>query len=193
MSPRTTALDKVDIEHCHHHSNFFWTSERRIPFTAIWRTYPRVTAFPREGFTKERCEKCILGIKLFEFQSWLHQALHSQKGLLGGSDGKESTGTAGDLGWIPGLGRSPGEGNGYSLQYSGLENSIDRGTRQATVHGVTKLDTTERLSLSFLKGLLDLSVPQFPYLQIGANDRNYLLRFLWRLKDKIYIMHLEQC
>ena len=41
-----------------------------------------------------------------------------------------------------------------------------------------ELDTTERLSLSFLKGLLDLSVPQFPYLQIGANGRNYLLRFL---------------
>ena len=39
---------------------------------------------------------------------------------------------------IPGLGRSLGEGNGYPLQYSGLENSMDRGTWQATVHGVTK-------------------------------------------------------
>ena len=43
------------------------------------------------------------------------------------SDGKVSVCQAGDLGSIPGLGRSPGEGNGYPLQYSGLENSMDRG------------------------------------------------------------------
>ena len=45
---------------------------------------------------------------------------------------------AGDLGLIPGLGRSPGEGNGYPLQYCCLENSMGRGAWQATVHGVTK-------------------------------------------------------
>ena len=54
-------------------------------------------------------------------------------GFTGGSDGKQSACNAGDLGSIPGLGRSPGEGNGYPLQYSGLENSMD-----CTVHGVTK-------------------------------------------------------
>ena len=59
-------------------------------------------------------------------------------GFSGGSDGKESTCDAGDLGLIPGLGRSSGEGNSYPLQYSGLENSMDRGAWQATVHGVTK-------------------------------------------------------
>ena len=47
-------------------------------------------------------------------------------GFPGGSDGKESSCSAGDLGLIPVLGRSPGEGNGYSLQYSGLENSMER-------------------------------------------------------------------
>ena len=45
----------------------------------------------------------------------------------GGSDDKETACNAGDLGSIPGLGRSPGEGNGYPLQYSCLENSMDRG------------------------------------------------------------------
>ena len=50
-----------------------------------------------------------------------------------GSAGKESACNAGDLGLIPGLGRSPGEGKGYPLQYSGLENSMDY-----TVHGVAK-------------------------------------------------------
>ena len=55
-----------------------------------------------------------------------------------GSDDKESACNVGDLGSIPGLARSPGEGNGYPLQYSGLENPIDRGAWQAAVHGVAK-------------------------------------------------------
>ena len=57
------------------------------------------------------------------------------------SDDKESAHNVGDLGSIPGLGRSPGEGNGYLLQNSCLENSTDWGTWQATVHGVTKGQT----------------------------------------------------
>ena len=56
-------------------------------------------------------------------------------GFPGGSAGKESAHNAGDLGSIPGLGRSPGEEKGYPLQYSGLENSMD-------------MDRTEQLSLS---------------------------------------------
>ena len=54
----------------------------------------------------------------------------------GGSAGKESTCNVGDLGLIPGLGRSPGKGKDYPLQYSGLENFMDR-----IVHGVTKSGT----------------------------------------------------
>ena len=58
-----------------------------------------------------------------------------------GSDDKESACNAGDLGSIPGVGRPPGEGNGYPLQYSDLENSMDRGAWQATVHAVAKSGT----------------------------------------------------
>ena len=59
-------------------------------------------------------------------------------GFPGNSDGKEPACNAGDLASILGLGRYPGEGNGYLLQYSFLENSMDRGAWQATVHGVAK-------------------------------------------------------
>ena len=58
--------------------------------------------------------------------------------LWGGSDGKESACNAGDLGSVPGLGKSPGERNGCPLPYSWLENSMDRGAWSAMVHGVTK-------------------------------------------------------
>ena len=59
-------------------------------------------------------------------------------GFLGGSDGRESACNAGDPGSILGSGRSLGERNGYPLKYSCLENSMDRGDWQVTVHGVAK-------------------------------------------------------
>ena len=61
-----------------------------------------------------------------------------QKGFPGGSVVKNPPVNAGDVGSITGLGRSPGEGNGNPLQYSCLENPIDREAWQATVHGVTE-------------------------------------------------------
>ena len=66
------------------------------------------------------------------------------RGFLGGSVGKESTcksGDTGDMGSILGSGRFPGEGHGYPLQYSCLENSMDRGAWQAAVLGVAKSQT----------------------------------------------------
>ena len=58
--------------------------------------------------------------------------------FTGGSGSKESFRSEGDLGSIPGPGRDPSEGNGYPLQYSCMENSINRGAWWAPVHGVTK-------------------------------------------------------
>ena len=70
--------------------------------------------------------------------------IYIRMGFPGGSAGKESACNAGDLGSIPGLGRSPGEGEGYLLQYSGLENSMDYSPWVCRVG-----HTTERLSFSY--------------------------------------------
>ena len=59
-------------------------------------------------------------------------------GFSGGSDSKESACNEGDMGVIPGSGRSPGVGSGNSLRYSCLENSMDSGASRATVHGAPK-------------------------------------------------------
>ena len=59
-------------------------------------------------------------------------------GFPGGSDGKESACSAGDMGSIPGSARAPGEGNGDPSQYSCLENPMDGGIWSTTVHGVMK-------------------------------------------------------
>ena len=67
---------------------------------------------------------------------------------MGNSDSKESACNSEDPGSIPGLGRSPGEGNGNLLQYSCLGNHMDRGAWQAIVHGVSKSQT--RLSMLYL-------------------------------------------
>ena len=65
-----------------------------------------------------------------------HMCVHTHTPFPGGSAGKESACNVGDLGLVPGLGRSPEEEKGYPLQYSGLENSMDY-----IVHGVTKSQT----------------------------------------------------
>ena len=73
--------------------------------------------------------------------------LTSTKGFPGGSDGEESACSAGDLGLIPGLGRSPGEGYGNPLQYSLLENPHGQGSLAGySPWGRKESDTTERLS-----------------------------------------------
>ena len=87
------------------------------------------------------------GIPYFSF-------IRVNKGFSGGSDSKESACSAGDLGLIPGLGRSPGEGNSYPLQYSCLENPHgQRSLAGYSPRGCKGLDTTEQLSTAQQQGL----------------------------------------
>ena len=75
------------------------------------------------------------------------QSLEIGLGFPGGSDGKESTCDAGDWSSIAGSGRYPEEGNGNLLQYSCLENPIDRGALQTTVHGIAESATPGGLAV----------------------------------------------
>ena len=75
---------------------------------------------------------------------------------------KDLPATAGDEGSIPGLGRSPGEGNGYPLQYVCLENSMDRGAWWSMIHGVTK-SQTQMSDIHIYKDLLCSTGNSTPY------------------------------
>ena len=95
----------------------------------VWNQQIQTTVYKidkQQGPTVQRKELC---------------SLSCNKGFPGGSEVKVSAWNAGDPGSIPGSGRSPGEGNGNPLQYSCLENPMEGGAWQATVHGVAKSRT----------------------------------------------------
>ena len=110
------------------HRNWTWVSCTAGRFFTIWAT--------KEG---RIAHYNTISNSLF-FNSYL-SFVNPSSGSDWFSDGRAFTCNAGDLGSIPGSGRSPGEGNGSPLQYSCLENPRDRGAWWATVHGVTKSRT----------------------------------------------------
>ena len=109
------------------------------------------------------CWAAVYGVT----QSWTRLTRLSSRsslyrGFPGGSDGKESACNAGDLGSIPGSGRPPEEGHGNPLQYSYLQNPMDRGAWLATVHGVTKRQTQLSDFTFFLSFFLSTYSTFFP-------------------------------
>ena len=130
----------------------FWSEH-----LAHWHLKQLLIGFRHSSVGKESA--CTAGDPLFDSLvrkiPWRRDRLPTGVflGFPGGSAGKETTCNAGDLGSIAGLGRTPGEGKGYSLQYSGLENSMD-----CIAHGVTKSRTrlSDSLSSPLLLPLFDL-------------------------------------
>ena len=90
------------------------------------------------NFHLEALERDWLAMEYYDFGFGHVELEVILRGFPGSLDGKASAYNVGDLGSIPGLGRSPGEGNSNPLQYSCLENPMDQGAWWATVHGVTK-------------------------------------------------------
>ena len=99
--------------------NVIFHSNHTCPYGSIWININSRGKFLNWDINMNK-EKHII----YKFQSW-------NRGFLGDSDGEEYTCSTSDLGLIPGLGRSPGEGNCYPLQYSCLENSTDWGALQS--------------------------------------------------------------
>ena len=141
----------------------------RIQLLLIPKSLARL--YPRDDF-REQCLARLRFLFLVEF------FCPSQQGFPCGSAGKESACNAGDRGSIPGLGRSPGKGKGYPLQYSGLENSMD-----CIVHGVTKSQTWLRefhftVEASAANAQTSITLT---YLQFSL--RRALCQLPWRLID----------
>ena len=121
-----------------------------IASSILTKIYPlySVTLAKRYRLLKEEREGCRV------VRTYFINILKELKdmGFPGGLAVKNLPDNAGDTGLITGSGRSPGEGNGNPLQYTCLENSMDRGAWQAVVHGITKeLDMTQQLNNNCLK------------------------------------------
>ena len=114
--------------------------------------------------------------------------MYKSGGCPGGSEGKESACSAEDPGLIPGLRRSPGEGHGNPLQYSCLENPIDRGAWRAIVHGIEK-SHTQLSNEYFHQGTGDFkSVP----LRSAENGKGRMLTLrLWVSSQRLEAKLLE--
>ena len=90
-----------------------------------------------------------MSLSLLLFLRYVYLCCILDSGLPWWLSGKDPPANAGDMGLIPGSGRPPGEGNGNTIQYSCLGNTMDRGAWWATVHGIAKeLDITQRLKHS---------------------------------------------
>ena len=97
--------------------------------------------FPLDKTCKSSSDIRAEGYRVLNAEMFMSALQLKYSGLPWWLSGKESACNAGDPGSTPGLGRSPGEGNGNPLQYSCLENSMDRGAWWATVHAVAKSQT----------------------------------------------------
>ena len=111
-------------------------------------TFPLIIKMLKPLYPQDMVPPCPLACKPCKYPVLINHFLSITLGFSGGASGKEPACHARDIrgvSSIPGSGRSPGGGHGNPLQYSRLENPMDRGAWQATVHGVTKSQTEMKL------------------------------------------------
>ena len=131
--------------------------------------YPLIWCFPDSSIGKEQCKRPWFNSLIGKVR-WRRDRLPTPYG----SAGKEFIFNEGDLGLIPGLGRSPGEGKGYPLQYSGLENSMDL----YSPWGHKESDTTEQLSFFFF--LASLVAQMVKLLPVMPGFDPWVWKIPWR-------------
>ena len=138
----------------------FTSRSRRMKEQSFFQKWSEIQDGKRWGWKDEFVLNCkdlyteYIGVWYLSarpcFSKWSHAT--PEMDFPGGSDGKEYACNVGNLSSIPRSGRSPGEGNGNSLQYSCLENSMDRGAWWARVHGVTQSQTQLKQPSTHLRG-----------------------------------------
>ena len=137
------------VKHCPHHISVPLKSLSWFPIASVTRQFVIQIGIPLRVK-----ELWLITLRQQDYPGWMEKYGHSthwhKRSMMlfffflifldfpGGSEVKVSACNPGNLGLIPGSGRSPGEGNGNPLQYSCLENPMDRGVWEVTVHGVTK-------------------------------------------------------
>ena len=115
----------------------------------VWQSTTNFCESMKSCFLESRWGQLFWSKSCFRTLERIQSMARLQPGFHGGSDGQESTRSEGDLGLIPGLGRSSGGEHGNPFQFPCLENPMDRGPLQATVHGVAKctaLSTAQTLA-----------------------------------------------
>ena len=147
---KTTKRDKIQNEEWGIMIHFRFQQSRRLGRLRICFQKSYQFVLSKWAGSLERATDGSKEARMYTEGDWLERRWTRwgialcREGVPGGSDGKELTCNARDLGLIPGSGRSPGGGNGNPLQYFCLENPMDRGAWQSTVHGVTKSRTRLR-------------------------------------------------
>ena len=123
----------------------------KIPWRRKWQPTPVLLPGKFHGW-RSLVGYSPWGCKESDKIEQLHFHFSLDWGFACGSAGKESTCNAGDLGSIPGLGITPGEGKGYPLQYSGLENFMDCSLQGSSIHGIFQARVLEWVAISFSRG-----------------------------------------
>ena len=145
--------------------SYLWT---KAPRKLSWQSSPLRLSPCSRLFQHSASTQLIQTLSIFSWPHPISYLIVTSQDFPGGSDGKVSAYSVGDQGSIPGLGRSPGEGNGNLLQYSCLENPMDERVWQATVHGVAKRWTQLNDFTSLHRLHVSVTCPQVENLKAGV-------------------------
>ena len=149
-------------------SDILLSNSSLTPLLSMDQSSPLCLSLFSRFFQQSVSTQLIQTLGIFSWPHPISYLIVISQDFPGGSGGKASAYNVGDQGSIPGLGRSPGEGNGNPLQQSYLENPMDEGAWQATVHGVTRSRTRLNDFTSLHRLHVSVTCPQVENLKAGV-------------------------